>query len=341
MKILVTGGTGFVGSHAIPELLAAGHGVRLLARSREKVEAVLGGRSLDVSDVVVGDMGDPAAVKRALEGCDAVLHAAAAVEIARGAEVVERNAAGLENVVGGAVAAGLDPVVCVSSIVALAPRGGRMTVDDPVSTPATGYARSKADGERRARALQAEGAPLVLVYPSAIYGPDDPGLGQVFKGLRDRLRYGWPVTTGGSSCVDVRDLARILAAVMEPGRGPRRYMAGGGFLTWAEEADLVEGLVGRRVRRVPAPPVVLRAVGHVVEALQRLVPSFDYPLTHEAAVLLTEAVPCDSDATVRELGLGFRPVEETLRDSIAWLVRAGHLEARWAPKLAPGAPHAP
>lgn len=137
--------------------------------------------------------------------------------------------------------------------------------------------------------------------------------------------------------MDVRDLVALLAATVAPGRGPRRYMAGGHFLRWAEEADLCERLTGRRVRRVPAPPALVRAAGHAVDLVQRLVPSFSYPLTHEAAVLLTRFVPCDSDETLRTLGVAFRPTEETLRDAIQWLAAAGHLDARHAGRLAPGA----
>ncbi len=331
MKILVTGGTGFVGSHAVGALLAAGHELRLFARSHEKVEAVLGDA---VGDVVLGDVADAAAVSRALEGCDAVVHAAAEVTVGRASSGFAAAREGSRNVLGAAVDLGLDPVVHDSSVVALAPRGALLGAEDPVAEGRSGYAGAKADAERHARALQDAAAPVVIVHPASVYGPDDPGLGDVSKGLRDRLRFGWPKTTGGTACVDVRDLALLLAAVMEPGRGPRRYMAGGHFLTWAEEADLCEVLIGRRVRRVPAPPVLARAAGRVVDLIQRLRPSFDYPLTYEAALLLTEAVPCDSTPATRELGVTFRPTEETLRDAIRWLVRSGELDPRYAPKLA-------
>lgn len=332
MKVLVTGGTGFVGSHAVRALAAAGHEVRLLARSREKVARVLGA---GFGDVVVGDMGDVDAVGRALGGCDAVLHAAATVTVGRAEEVLAANATGSRLVLGGAVERGLDPVIAVSSIAALEPRGGLLSADDPVARPKRGYARSKAEAERYARSLQADGAPVVIVYPSGVYGPDDPGLGDPAKGLRDRLRYGWPISTGGSTCVDVRDLARLFVAVAEPGRGPRRFMAGGHFLPWAEEADLCESLIGRRVRRIPLPPLLARGVGRAVDFVKWVHPAFDYPLTHEAALILAQAIPCDSTPAAKELGIAFRPMEETLRDAIAWLVAAGHLDARYAPKLAP------
>jgi len=335
LKVLVTGGSGFVGSHAVQALHAAGREVRLLVRDRERAARVLGALGVGPVETTVGDVTDAAAVGAALAGCDAVLHAAAAVEIGRASAVLAQNRAANRNVLGLAAERGLDPIVHVSSVIALfPPRGPAFSVDDPVASLATAYGRSKAEGETLARALQARGAPVAIVYPAGVYGPHDPGPGVGTRGLVDRLRFGWPITSGGSACVDVRDLARLLAAALAPGRGPRRYMAGGHFLTWAEEADLCERLTGRRVRRVPAPPALVRGAGHLVDLVQRLFPSFSYPLTHEAAVLLTRFVPCDSAATLRELGLAFRPTEETLADAIRWLAAAGHLEARHAGRLA-------
>jgi nucleoside-diphosphate-sugar epimerase len=336
VKVLVTGGSGFLGSHAVAALCAAGHEPRLLVRSAEKTARVLGVLGVASCETAIGDVTDASSVSAALAGCDAVLHAAAAVEIGRGAAGLERNLAGDRHVLGLAAERGLDPIVHVSSVIALfPPRGPAFSVDDPVASLATAYGRSKAAGETLARSLQARGAPVAIVYPAGVYGPLDPGPGVGTRGLADRLRWGWPITSGGSACVDVRDVAAILAAALVPGRGPRRYMAGGHFLSWAAEADLCERLTGRRVRRVPAPPTLVRAAGHLVDALQRLVPSFSYPLTHEAAVLLTRFVPCDSAATTRELGVAFRPTEETLADAIRWLVAAGHLAPRYAGRLAP------
>lgn len=332
MKVMVTGGTGFVGSHAVEALLAAGHDLRLLVRSREKVDRVLGARGIEVKEIVVGDMADPAAVAEAMEGCGAVLHAAATLY---GDEsVLASNVAGVRHVLGQAVERSLDPILYVSTIAAMyPPPGPRITVNDPIVSLETTYGRSKAEGERIARELQANGAPVVIVYPAGIYGPDDPGPVESTKGLRDALRFGWPITTSGVSIVDVRDLARIFCAALEPGRGPRRYMAAGHYVSWEEFAAICDELTGRRVLRIPSPAPLLRAVGKTVDLLKKILP-FDYPLTSEAAQMMTRFVPCDSDATVAELGVPFRPVDQTLADSIRWLARAGHLAPQKAGRLA-------
>ena len=111
-------------------------------------------------------------------------------------------------------------------------------------------------------------------------------------------------------------------------------MAGGHFITWAEEADICERLTGRRVRRIRASPRTIRAIGHTVDWIKSLVPSFEYPLTLEAARYVTEIVGCDNSATSAELGVVFRPTEDTLRDTLVGMVKAGILAPRFAGNLA-------
>ena len=334
MRILVTGGTGFVGSHAAEHLLAQGHEVRFLARSAEKMQRVGALRGFEVSDVVVGDMGDVNGCREALGDCDAVLHAAASFSIGPGKQAREENAAGNRNILGSAAELGLDPILYTSSVAALfPPQGPVIRATDPVGQLSSDYGQSKTEGEHYARNLQQDGVPITILYPAGVYGPDDPGMGPGAKGLRDRLRYGWPLGGGGTSCIDVRDLAQICARAAQPGHGPRRYMAGGHFLAWEREADICEAITGRKVRRIRATRGLLYGAGRIVDGIQKLFPSFDYPLTSEAARFVTDFVPCDSDETLRDLGLSFRPTEETLSDAIRWLVQSGNMEARYAGRL--------
>src|SRR5438034_9677911 len=117
MRVLVTGGTGFVGSHTAAALSARGYDIRLLVRSPEKVAPVLGALGLAAPDVVAGDVTDAASVRAAVEGCDAVVHTAALVSLRRGDE--ERlhavNVGGTGTVIDAALDVGADPVVHVSS----------------------------------------------------------------------------------------------------------------------------------------------------------------------------------------------------------------------------------
>ena len=157
MLVLVTGGTGFVGSHTAVALKRAGHRVRLLVRDPGKAKRVFASHGLEPDEVVTGDVLDASSVERALEGCDAVVHAAGLVslESKRAREVAETNLGGARCVIGGAYARGIPRIVYVSSIsVILALGGAPATADSGVVSAASAYAQSKADAERFVRGLQ-------------------------------------------------------------------------------------------------------------------------------------------------------------------------------------------
>lgn len=336
MRVLVTGGTGFVGSHSAVELVRAGCEVRLLVRDPAKAARVFAPHGLAFRDVVVGDVTDRESVGRALEGCDGVLHAAAlvALEAHRAAEAHLTNAVGVAHVLGQAHARGLSSIVYVSSSAALFRRGGGpIGPDSPVAEAKSPYARSKADGERFARELLAKGAPIRISYPGGVVGPDDPGLSEMNHTLMIFLRDFVALTSSGLSVVDVRDLARIHAALVL-GRAPAGcYLAGGPFLSWREVADLLDRVTGRRVRRLPLPGALLRVAGRGGDLVKRFVP-FDFPLTHEAMVFATCWPGADSARTLETLGLGFRDPAESFADAVRWLASAGHLPAARAGRLA-------
>jgi hypothetical protein len=128
-------------------------------------------------------------------------------------------------------------------------------------------------------------------------------------------------------------LAKVIVAALEPNLGPRRFMAGGHFVTWPQFADICDELTGRRALRVRLPPVLLRGVGRLVDLAKRIVP-FEYPLTYEAVLMMTQFVPCDSRATVEKLGIEFRPTERTVSDAIRWLHEHREISAKVAGKLA-------
>jgi nucleoside-diphosphate-sugar epimerase len=339
LHVLVTGGTGFVGSHTVSCLLGADHEVRLLVRDPARVARVLEPLGVDPAAVeaVEGDVTDPAAVAKALSGCDAVIHAAAvvAVDAASAGLMQDVNVGGTRNVLGLAAEEGLDPIVSVSSIAALFPPPGPvLRADGPVHEGGTPYARSKADAERFARTLQADGSPVTIVYPGGVWGPSAPTVGDQLLALLMLARYGVvPDSSGGIPVVDVRDVAATLVAALRPGQGPRRYMLGGTLLSMGELRRLLEEATGRRFLSVPAPGWLLRRAGQFGD-LVRSVVSVEFPMTHEAMVILTKMVPSDDEPTLDALGLRLRPVEETLEDTLRWLADAGHLDARHVGRLA-------
>lgn len=336
MRVLLTGGTGFVGSYTVPALLRRGHDVRLLVRDEGRAAAMLGRRGIGPADVevVVGDVLDRASVVRAVEGCDAVVHAAAAIGITGpGGSTHDQNVGGTRAVVGAALDAGCDPVVHVSTVaVFLPPSGAVVTVESPLASPRNDYGRSKVAAERWVRARQDEGAPVAVVYPGGVIGPDQPRLDAALEGIAAARRTAWPMAPGGVTLLDVRDLAEALAATVEPALGPRRLLLGGWFLTWPQLGELTDELTGVRARRLPLPRPVLLGAGSVLDVVRRVVP-LPYPLTRDAAEIMATAVPTDDELALDALGVGLRPVRDSLVDSLRWLVEAGHLPASLAPRL--------
>lgn len=333
MHVLVTGGTGFVGSHAVAALIAGGHEVRLLVRSADRIAPAL--RPLGVTapvDHVVGDVTDPEAVDRALAGCDAVLHAAAVYDLdARAhAAITRTNVAGAETVLRAAVTHGCDPIGYVSSVVALLRPRATVTPDSPLSEAPGTYIGAKAAAEAVARGLQRDGAPVVIVQPGGVLGPDDPHLGDGLRRLRDVLRGRYPMwPAGGFHVVDVREVAAVLAAALTPGAGPRRYLVPGHFVDGRTMFGTLRAVTGRRLPHVVVPAGMILPVARAATVVQRVTP-FHLPFEYEGAVITSHATRCDDSRARAELGVEPRPLAETYRDTVRWLHRASHLSARQA-----------
>jgi dihydroflavonol-4-reductase len=336
--VLVTGGTGYVGSHSIAALAGAGHRIRVLARSPDRVPVALGPLGLDGVETAVGDVTEPAAVERALDGCEAVLHAASvfSMDPRKADEMRSVNVQGTDIVLGTAHRLGLDPIVHVSSELALLPPtdGEVLTPDSPVKRSTWPYCRSKAESELVARRYQALGAPVVSVMPAAVWGPHDPHFGEGATLATNVLRNRYPIVMpGGMHIADVRDVAAVHAGVMEPGRGPRSYMAAGHYLSMPEIIRTLGDLTGRRIRFVTLPAWFLAGFGRAADVVQRAV-SARLPWNGEGIWVVNCAARCDDSKTREEFGLEPRPLRETFADTVRWLVEVGHLSRRAAGRLA-------
>jgi len=336
VKVLVTGGTGFTGSHSVRALVAAGHELRLLVRDAAKVPRVFEPHGLELRDLVVGDMTDAGATEQALLGCDGVLHAAALVDLRRSAarRVEETNARGVELVVGGAVKRGLPSIVYVSSLSVFFVAGGPpVSPELPIAPATTAYARSKAAAEVYVRELQAQGAPVRISYPAGILGPDDPGMSDANHAVYSWFADTGVITSSGFQPVDVRDVAALHVKLLALPAGPHRYAAAAEMLPWAEIYELMDRLTGARVRRFPAPGWLMRAAGSVGDVVKRVY-DFNFPLTRDSMEFATQWPGADAARTTRELGLVFRPIAETYADTLRWMHRAGHLSAAQVGRLA-------
>ena len=312
MHIAVTGGTGYVGAHIVNTLLEAGHRIRLLVEPGWS-NAALSDRFSAVGEVTVvrGDLRQPDSVGVLLEGCDAVLHEAGVVgtDDSREQLMWDINAHASERIMRRAVELHLDPIVLVSSYSSLFPPTGPVIgPDSPTAQGKSAYARTKSYADRVARELQADGAPVVVTYPSSVVGPaldTPPGITEQGWGTIVRFGVAPKVRGAGMQMIDVRDVADVHERVMRPGRGPHRYVCGGQMLSFDEMISALERGSGRRVRRIPMPPSMFRGIGKASDALSSVLP-LGSGFSYEAAQLITAAIPTDDTATLRELDLSWR-----------------------------------
>jgi UDP-glucose 4-epimerase len=197
-----------------------------------------------------------------------------------------------------------------------------------VKDPRDPYARSKAAAEHIARRHQAAGAPVVTVYPGAVWGPCDPTLADGIAVILQFVKLGFiPITPGGIPIVDVRDVAAVHAAAMQSGRGPRRYMVTGNFLSNAELTDTLITVTGRHLRKLTVPGALIRGIGRIGDLTQRSL-GIDIGLTYESMLTLTRGVPCDDSRTADDLGVRCRSAGETLGDTLRWMYEQGIVERR-------------
>jgi nucleoside-diphosphate-sugar epimerase len=341
MKVLVTGGTGFVGSHAVAAIARAGHDVRLLVRSREQVSASLGALGVAIADIVVGDVLDEHAVMRAVDGCEAAVHAAAifSLDPRRADDMRRTNARATELVLGGAAKRGLNPAVYVSTTVALARNGGSGP-DLPLGDIDLPYAQSKIAAERIARQLQEDGAPVITIYPGAVYGPSDPYHGAQSEQLRWMLLGRFPTyPSGAQHVVDVRDVAALIEAGLQPG-GPRRYIVPGHHVSGTDLYAAVTEAAGRRLPHVIVPGPVIGPSIRLIEAIQRRLPQrWHYPADREGVEIIRRDTRFDDSAARKDFDIQPLPFRQTIADTVGWLVKSGRVPAHRAPRLNAGPEH--
>jgi dihydroflavonol-4-reductase len=333
--VLLTGASGFLGTHVLRRLLDDDHRVRAFVRTPAKLRENLAPLGVDPDDprieVVAGDMTDDVAVRAAARGCDLAVHAAATYSYRRrdAERMLRDNTRGTTTVLDAAVDAGCSTVVHVSSVVALLRPGATIDHQSALGEHLGPYTRSKVESERAARERQDAGAPVAIVNPGGILGPHDPYLGESDEVVLDILRGRLPVwPRGGLQWVDVRDTADVVVAALD--RPGRRYLVPGENVGLPHEP--LRALTGRRL---PALRMPFAAARPALELGYRTGWPF-LPHALEGSRVIAQGTRVDYSATVDDLGITGRSLAESMRDTVRWLVDAGHLSARSAGRISTG-----
>ncbi|MBI4614917.1 MAG: NAD-dependent epimerase/dehydratase family protein [Planctomycetes bacterium] len=327
MRALVTGATGFVGSAVARALLAAGAEVRALVRP-ESASPNLDGLPVEVAR---GDLTDPASLLRAAAGCDEVYHVAAHYFLwSRDSRDFYRvNVDGSRELVRAAAEAGARRIVYTSTVgtIGYPPDGRPGNEETPYELHQVKghYKRSKYLAEKEILKLAAEGAPIVVVNPSAPMGPRDVKPTPTGKIVVDFARGKMPAYLDtGLNVVHVDDVAagHLLAAAK--GRVGERYILGHENLSLRQILEILSEIAGRPAPRIRMPYWVAYAASlgsHAAAFVTRGEPAI--PL--DAVRLAGKKMFFDPSKAIRELGFSPRPAREALEDAYRWFAEHGYL----------------
>jgi dihydroflavonol-4-reductase len=326
MKVLVTGGTGFVGANLAAALVARGDDVRVLRRAGSSL-AGLGGLPVEHA---IGDIADPDAVARAVAGRDLVFHVAAIASYWRSqrAEIYRANVEGTQIVMAACLAAGVARVVHTSSVAAVGVPPPGVAADE--STPfdavsaTLAYPDSKHRAEAEVRSAVARGLDAVIVNPAAVFGAGDHYLNTgriVTEYGRGRI----PIVPPGGMCVvdvDAVVQGHLLAAAR--GRAGERYILGGENLSHQRIATTIAQVAGVRAPRLVAPRALIGSAAIAVDAFNRVSP-WPSPINGEQLRLSAIDFSFDSSKAVRELGYPLLPFRGAIEKACRWYQEHGYL----------------
>lgn len=325
MKVLLTGGTGFLGKNVARRLATRGHELRLLARERSDLR----GLPRD-AEVLRGDVTDAESLKRAAEGCGAVFHMAALVKM----WVPDRgrfdavNVGGLRHVLATARAAGAR-LIYTSSFIAVGPAGPEPADESrihPGDSYRNDYERTKAQADAVAREAAAAGQDVVMLYPGVVYGPGDLTDGNlVAKMVADHLAGKLPGIVGPGdrlwSYAFVEDVAEGHALALERGRAGERYFLSGPNVSMNDFFAVLGEVSGAAPPRTHIPYAAASLLGYALYLWAELT-GLPPLLTHEVVRVFREHWAYSSAKAERELGYCPTPLEEGLRRTVAWLREA-------------------
>jgi len=324
--ILVTGGTGLLGSHLLLDLLRSGKKVRATRRAGSNIAQVRkifsyyipeADELADRIEWAEADLLEPGDLEKALDGVTEIYHAGALVSFhpADHRRMLKTNIEGTANLVNLAIAGGVSKFCYVSSVATLGRAENRKISDEETywapSRKNSVYSVSKYGGEREVWRSMEEGLNAVIVNPSVILGPgfwkDNSGL---FRLVHGGLRY---YTNGVNGYTDVRDVSRALMGLMDGGHFGQRFICSAGNLSYRELFTMMAKHLGRPGPSIGVSPF-MAAVAWRTEKLRGLLTGSRPVITREIATTASQVYEYSSNKLIGTLGFTFRPLEDSIRE---------------------------
>ena len=335
MKVLVTGATGFVGSHVAQLLAAQGADLRLLVRPTSNLANLAGLQG----ETVTGDLQDAASLKKAMQGCEFVFHVAADYRLwVRDPEQMYRsNVEGTRNVIRMARESGVRRVIYTSSVATMGFRRSGEIVNEssPVSlNDMIGhYKRSKFMAEQIALEAGAQGAGVVVVNPTTPVGEQDIKPTPTGRIIVDFLNRKFPAYVDtGLNVADVREVARGHLLAMEKAQPGKRYILGGENLTLKAILDRLSALTGLPSPTVKVPHAVAMGFAVFDQLVTGMILRREPRATVDAVRMGRKKMFASSARAEQELGYRVLTVDDALRRAVQWF--QSHNYALGAPPFA-------
>jgi dihydroflavonol-4-reductase len=320
MRVFVTGGTGFIGGHAVRALRERGDEVRALVRNPDKGRALaeLG------CELVAGTLSSRDAIGAGVDGCDAAIHGAAVYEVgipeSEHRAMYEANVIGTENVLRAALEAKLPKVVYISTVGAFGNTKGQV-VEESYEHPGTSftsyYEETKLEAHRLAKRLIAEeGLPCVIVQPGGVYGPQDHSpigqqMNQFLAGRMPLIAF----PDLGFNMVHVDDVAAGVLLALDKGKPGEAYVLGGQITTMRELIQTLARVAGKKAPRHALPTPLMKAMtplGPIVGKVMGQGPNLRELISSADNVTFW----AKHDKAMAELDYSPRGLEQGLRDTL-------------------------
>ncbi|MET0306483.1 MAG: NAD-dependent epimerase/dehydratase family protein [Solirubrobacterales bacterium] len=321
MKVFVTGGTGFIGGEVVRQLRERGDDVVCLARNPEKAAKL----SALGCQVVSGDLGDAEALRSGMDGCDALIHAAAMYEVGIPAKqrpaMYQANVAGTENVMKAALGAKVPRIVYVSTCGVFGNTHGKVvdeTYEHPGKEFTSYYEETKLEAHRIVKRMIADqGLPAIIVQPGGVYGPGDTSqvadlLQEFFAGKLVLM----PFPEFGICLTHVEDIAGGILLAIDKGKGGEIYVLSGPATTMREAIETVATATGRKAPKRAMPVALMKAmtpIGPLVGKMLGQPPNLRELISSADGVTFWASY----EKAGRELGYAPRGMEEGLRQTLA------------------------
>ncbi|MFC1527733.1 NAD-dependent epimerase/dehydratase family protein [Candidatus Neomarinimicrobiota bacterium] len=329
MKIFITGSTGFIGNYLVKRLAQTKHELHCLAREKSNTQFLkeMGAK------IIQGDVTDKESLLKGMDGCDWVAHLASSFVfwIPDDKVFIDVNITGTKNVMESALENGISKVVYISSATVYGNAKWPITEETVVGTERAGkYVCTKYEGDLIAWDLYEKSKlPLVVIYPSAVVGANDPkACGRYFKNYAEGRMPAQVLTKHHFPFVHVKDVAEVIVRALEKKNNiGGKYIVSAENHTFGELNQMIRKISGTKLPIIKLPDWATRMTSYMVTGIANIIrkpPIWD--LSIDQVKLMKQGFKIDGSKVERELGIKYTSVYDGIKESIESLIGSQSLD---------------